>query len=595
MSTHRTYSSPSQHSLDSSGSQEQPSSTSRPTHLQTTPPDHLQGQGSQHSLGQASSSRSSSSLPRARHSPGSGSLHRAHNSSGSLHNTSMEEARQKSMSLGHRGTPQGGVSLVGPLSPQDFSTRGGARVLHQFQEALLEDEGHAMPQQGRGHAHTRSHDPYHQRSHVDHRLQQQQQQQSFDQWQQSHDQQQGSHDFHQRSYSDHYQRSRDHKLRDYRQLRSHDHQGEHQQRGGYGTQTSREEQQRSHDRSHDQRWQQQQQQQRSRDQAPEHFKYPHPLAPVSQQYQQQQQQRQVESPDYPLPDSPAPPPYKSPSPDSEQAQVLEQLGRGSRRQMKKQKFAYHAGALGMGPEPTFTDLSQVDDVDNSRMAARERVMRGKRSPPSQKAKKPEVTVVESDDLSRVRTVETQRQTNVAGAAQMGSGSRGMAPVGGVGVAKQEEAEPDFVRELEELMGGMEAIVSEAAALEEENRGDNEGEEPRRGDGGVAVSKGPTASHQRSLTADGASDSKEPTPTDTKMHITTSGPASDPLGGRGSDPGGVITLEAAERPLVGSDTRPQTMGGNQRSSTEEDNLAGVSVPLLTIMLHWSSSCQCSLIL
>jgi hypothetical protein len=60
----------------------------------------------------------------------------------------------------------------------------------------------------------------------------------------------------------------------------------------------------------------------------------------------------VDSTDFPLPTSPAPPPYKSPSPDSEQAQVLQQLGHQSNRRMQ---FVYHASSLGMGMEH-FTDL-----------------------------------------------------------------------------------------------------------------------------------------------------------------------------------------------------------------------------------------------
>ena len=147
--------------------------------------------------------------------------------------------------------------------------------------------------------------------------------------------------------------------------------------------------------------------------------------------------------------------------------------------MKKQKFTYHAGALGMGPEPTWTDLSQVDD--ESRWAARERVG-SRRSPPvtGQEDDSPanhQVEVMESGLPKEQPSVETVRpqdlqqtttkENEIASNREMVDARVDITG----GTSKKKKAEealsPDLLKELDDLMGGMEAMVSEA--MEQDNR------------------------------------------------------------------------------------------------------------------------------
>ena len=73
--------------------------------------------------------------------------------------------------------------------------------------------------------------------------------------------------------------------------------------------------------------------------------------------------------DYPLPDSPPPPPYMSPSPDSEQALLLQQLTQQGHGQLQQREQPQHTiPATIDGP-----DLSSVDDIIMSQARNRELV------------------------------------------------------------------------------------------------------------------------------------------------------------------------------------------------------------------------------
>ena len=328
------------------------------------------------------------------------------------------------------------------LAPREFTSKGGSRVMQQFNEAILADE------------HLRSHDGY-------------------------------------RLGQDHHQRSHDHHVRSYEnqvpKLRGVA-DGAYPVRQPEYPQRSHDQRQRSHDypqRAH----------------TPQHHQHQHHFKP------QQQHQELIDSSDYPLPDSPAPPPYKSPSPDSEQAQVLQQLNgrqpQGASRQ-PKQQFLYHAGALGItGGEEFGTDLSIVDDHDaRERVNVREKGVKGetrresgekvKLLPQQQKQQQKRDDLPPQSHTPQGHALQDQASASMASAS---NGQPSKKTQEGQDGARHEQKRskdrprtPDIIKELEELMGGVEAMVSTA------NRDAEESPDKEGGEGATTTTTTTTTGH-----------------------------------------------------------------------------------------------------
>lgn len=237
-----------------------------------------------------------------------------------------------------------------------------------------------------------------------------------------------------------------------------------------------------------------------------------------------------------LPNSPAPPPYKSPSPDSEQAQYLQQMGRSS---IPPSQFAFHPSMLGVMPD-FGTDLSGQDPENQSglhlplrspRFHSRSPRLRGRSPQPRSRSLTPESGLRYSQsptpDREIIQSVSTRRQegesscpeeppetqnqlhTNSIGdsnstiepQSQVGSHSTEpqICTVSASGNEKENTPPrspmPDLLRELDELIDGVQAMVSNvnlqstevprAHAAETEERGGLEGgngEEGSRGGG-----------------------------------------------------------------------------------------------------------------
>lgn len=475
------------------------------------------------------------------------------------------------------------------MNRQEFATKGGSRVFHQFQEALLADEK-LRPLEGhhqRSHVQSKSHDPYRQqneqglydprqRSHDQH-------QRSYSASEQHHRSHDASHDhqyYHQRS---HYQRSHD------QHLRSHDLEGEEEPLH----KRSHEDHQRSHD---------------HRQRSPQHFKYdqPHPHT--------QDLSSVVEAGDYPLPDSPAPPPYKSPSPDSEQAQVLQQLqgrqqgqGRRPHRQQEapppsatappppRSKYAYHPGALGMGPEPSWTDLSLVDDFKRGPATTKQfpKPQRGRARGDHRGA----ASAARASNIREEEEEEEEEGGEDGGRGVVVGGAGG--GVGGAGAKDANEEEgPDLmkeIQELDELMGAM-TVDLEPLAPTTTSSSDTrpsppptttQEQQPSR-QGGHQIESIPTDSppeHHLPLGRDAdniiipsaaavASGVGVRTRGETRKVSSSSLPSVE--GGEGGMPGVVVSaspqrLSDEEREGEGSSGRPTRQGG----LANEGNLANVS--------------------
>lgn len=187
-------------------------------------------------------------------------------------------------------------------------------------------------------------------------------------------------------------------------------------------------------------------------------------------------QEVAESSEFPLPNSPAPPPYKSPSPDSEQAQVLQQLG----HRPPRAQFVYHASSLGMGMEQ-FTDLSIVAETGGEERVNGQNVQRRARSPGRQRViPGPPAHQQEMKHQGAIGKQGGSAEADTTDMAQ-GPGSHGGSERskttghdGAIVAASTDAAQclvrrdsgersktPDILREIEELMGGVEAMVSEA--------------------------------------------------------------------------------------------------------------------------------------
>ena len=225
----------------------------------------------------------------------------------------------------------------------------------------------------------------------------------------------------------------------------------------------------------------------------------------------QHQRIEIESADqneYPLPNSPAPPPYKSPSPDN---QVLQQLEHTTLLPPPSQ-FSYYASALGMEPEIT-TDLSESDQGRRGRgiFDVSPRLQRRSRSPRRQRAAtyspntrsgneshfsvQPNAKPVKSFSEQNMRNgnlqVLNESRSKTAKPVKSSSEQNMMntevldeshskpfqpnaKPISDqfISNGNQEESQPhsnapDLLKELDELMGGVEAMVSEVSAQESE--------------------------------------------------------------------------------------------------------------------------------
>lgn len=244
--------------------------------------------------------------------------------------------------------------------------------------------------------------------------------------------------------------------------------------------------------------------------------------------------------DCPLPDSPAPPPYKSPSPDSEQAKFLLQRGRFPLPPSPSQ-FPYHPSMLGVMPD-FGTDMSGRAPEDQSGLHSGAQQLRSprlhrrsprlsSRSPPSQSvspapdvvlslsnslssiserlpsesARRPEGRSQESPDPEQPHASlsQTEAQSQFHASSEVGSSSislpqsqvhanslhsyhsiesrnRTLSTSGDI----SSPLTPDQLRELDDLIGGVQAMVSDANARSIELFGTQEMEEGGGGEGPV---------------------------------------------------------------------------------------------------------------
>ena len=328
----------------------------------------------------------------------------------------------------------------------DFSSKGGSRVYKQFHDMIANDDSEHVTgsRDGRVRSHDnleRSHDgqarlrenwevPHHER-----RLHngtgnpsEQQQQRSHEQYQRSHEQ---------------YQRSHEQQLHGYSQ-KSHD---PMVGLGGVG----------------------------------HNYRQTRPVPPLN---------TMAESSEFPLPNSPAPPPYKSPSPDSVQAQVLQQLSQQSRH-VPRSQFLYHSSVLGMGPEEHATDFS-VDNVTSGSAGSdgvntRMKSLSLHQPPVTQRARSPgRRRKVESKLQQRVETDSVADVNKAEPVARRSGGeepvarrSGGEEPVArSSGASGNLDDDADIMRELDALMGGVEAMVSEANTDAAETFGRRDGSPPQ---------------------------------------------------------------------------------------------------------------------
>ena len=195
-----------------------------------------------------------------------------------------------------------------------------------------------------------------------------------------------------------------------------------------------------------------------------------------------------------LPNSPAPPPYKSPSPDSEHARLLNKGG-SSLIPPPPSQFAFHPSVLGVMPDFGTTDFSGQKPEDQG--ASRPGMKIHLRSPrfhcrsPRLRSPQPQSNsdsrAGSRDSVSpipdRRHTMESiqttskkESQANSTSASHwqprsMSDASSFKPPSNTVDVRGGTEAKtrsrsqtPDLFQELDELLGGVEAMVSEVELL-----------------------------------------------------------------------------------------------------------------------------------